>query len=84
MIVWQDVLIYCVAGEKRFLVAGTEAGSPPTVDALLRPGDAVFVPALHYHFAMGGSSSSCILSFSLEPAIATDVWEAAEARDLAS
>ena len=40
-----DNLIYVVEGSKRFRVAGTGVGSPVAIDAVLRPGDAVWVRA---------------------------------------
>ena len=62
-----DVLIYMVQGSKRFRVAGTELGSPTTVDVVMQPGDAVWVPLGHYHRAEGGPETSVIWSIGFTP-----------------
>lgn len=49
-----DVLLVMMRGSKRFRVAGSALGSRVVIDRILRPGDAVYIPALTFH--TGGSS----------------------------
>ena len=63
-----DTLVYSVSGVTRFQVAGRKAGSAPTIDATLAPGDAVWAPALHYRRVVGGDeAASLILSIGFKP-----------------
>ena len=66
-----DNLVYCVNGTKRFRVAGTEVGSELTVDVVMEPGDAVWVPSGFYHIGVGGDEPSIIFSIGFE----NDYWE---------
>ena len=56
-----DNLIYCAAGSKRLRVAGPGVGSPVAVDAMLRPGDALWVPAGHYHRGQGSGAGRSVI-----------------------
>ena len=66
-----DNMIYLLQGEKMFLVARKKAGEEPVVRAKMQPGDAVWVPHLHYHHATGSyigqDSPSLILSIGFNP-----------------
>jgi len=44
-----DVLLIMLRGAKRFRVAGQTVGSEAVIDTVLKPGDAIFIPALTFH-----------------------------------
>ena len=75
-----DVLLVMLRGTKRFRVAGKALGSAVSVDHVMRPGDAIFIPAGCFH--SGGcadaSGDSTLLSLALPPA---DADAAATATD---
>lgn len=51
-----DVLLVMLRGRKRFRVAGRAVGSAVTIDHWMEGGDAIYIPALHFH--TGGDSPS--------------------------
>jgi len=73
-----DVLLVMMRGRKQFRVGGRTVGSEAVIDHVLEPGDALYIPALHFHSggttlapreSSAGTSDtdSCLLSVAFSP-----------------
>ena len=81
-----DVLLVMMQGSKRFRVAGRTVGSDVVIDHMMKPGDAIYIPALTFHSggsnlaaAAEGDASSCLLSVAFALPCPEAGTEAAEA-----
>lgn len=79
-----DVLLVMLRGRKRFRVAGTALGSRVTIDHELKPGDAIYIPALTFHTGgsndpeteQGSEQGSLMLSVAYQPRVGAGPAEA--------